>query len=268
MRFPAALALVLVLALPAVAQAADLYVDPLATGCSETATTAVASDPATPWCSPTAALGLARPGDTVHLASATYHSQLRPLSSGTPSRPITWQADGPVTIVAAAGTISVMLTGIHDVVLRGFTVRASAPQAVWIDDASRILIDRATVANDHGVGIQIRGGAAITVTHSRLINNARAGLFDMSAARATTLSASLVSNNGHDGERFNGDGVELDSTGATVTGNRITHNGDGAGFEHGIYAGARAPLHDLRQHDLGQRGRRCQGRRRAGARLG
>jgi Right handed beta helix region len=240
MRLPAMLAIAVALVVPATAHADDLYVDPSAAGCSDTATVAVASSPSTPWCSTVPAAGLARPGDTVHLASTTYHAQLRPLSSGTPSQPITWQADGPVTIVAAADTVSVMLTGVHDVVLRGFTVRASAPQAIWIDDASRILIDRATVADDRGVGIQIKGGAAVTVTRSRLINNARAGLFDMSAARSTTLSASLVSNNGHDGERFNGDGVELNSTGATVTGNRITHNGDGAGFEHGIYAGSAA----------------------------
>ena len=140
----------------------------------------VASNPATPWCSPTPAQGLARPGDTVHLASTTYHSQLRPLSSGTEAQPIVYLADGPVTIVAPAGTISVMLTGVHDVVLRGFTVRGAAPQAIWVDDASRILIDRTTVANDRGVGVQIKGGTGVTVTRSRLINNARAGLFDMS----------------------------------------------------------------------------------------
>ncbi len=251
MRVRAMLTIAAALAAPATAQAAELYVNPAAPGCSETATSDVASNPATPWCSPTPALGLARPGDTVHLASATYHAQLRPLQSGTPSSPIVYQADGPVTIVAPAGTISVMLTGVHDVVLRGFTVRAAAPQAIWIDQASRILIDRATVANDRGVGIQIKGGTAVTVTHSRLINNARAGLFDMSAARSTTLRASLVSANGHDGERYNGDGVELNSTGATVTGNRITHNGDSAGFEHGIYAGSAARRYTIAGNTIG-----------------
>jgi parallel beta helix pectate lyase-like protein len=251
MRLRAMLTIAAALAAPATAHAADLYVNPSAAGCSETATSAVASDPATPWCSPTPALGLARPGDTVHLASTTYHSQLRPLSSGTPAQPITYQADGPVTIVAPAGTISVMLTGVHDVALRGFTIRAAAPQAIWIDAASHILIDRVTVANERGVGIQIKAGTAVTVTRSRLINNARAGLFDMSAARSTTLSASLVSANGHDGARYNGDGVELDGIGAMVTGNRITHNGDGVGFEHGIYAGSGARRYTISGNTIG-----------------
>ena len=109
------LALAAVLILPAAAGAADLYVNPTHAGCSDTAGSDVARNAATPWCSPTPAMGLARPGDTVHLASTTYHSQLRPLSSGTASQPIVYLADGPVTILAPAGTISVMLTGVHDV---------------------------------------------------------------------------------------------------------------------------------------------------------
>ena len=137
-------------------------------GCSDTVGSDVASNPATPWCSPTPAQGLARPGDTVHLASTTYHAQLRPLSSGTEAQPIVYLADGPVTIVAPAGTISVMLTGVHDVVLRGFTVRAAAPQAIWVDDASRILIDRMTVANDR------RRGRADQARHRESRSRARA----------------------------------------------------------------------------------------------
>ncbi len=92
---------------PAPAQAVDLYVDPGQAACSDAAAADVARNPATPWCTPAAAAGLAAPGDTVHLASTTYHAQLRPLSSGTPSAPIVYAADGPVTIVAPEGSISV-----------------------------------------------------------------------------------------------------------------------------------------------------------------
>jgi hypothetical protein len=240
MRVRVLMTVALVLVVPASAQAADLYVNPGSGACSDAATAAIAGNAATPWCSPGPAAHLAAPGDTVHLASTTYHEQVRPLSSGTSAAPIVYVADGPVTILAPDGTISVMITGVHDIVMRGFNVRAAAPQAIWIDDASRILIDRATVANDRGVGVQIKGGTAVTVTRSRLINNARAGLFDMTDARDTTLSSSLVAGNGHDGERYNGDGIDLNSTGATITGNRIVRNGDGVGFEHGIYAGRSA----------------------------
>jgi Right handed beta helix region len=251
MRLPALLTIAIALAAPASASAADLYVNAHATGCSDAAGVAVARDPATPWCSPAPATRLASAGDVVHLASATYGDQLRPETSGTASQPIVYQADGPVTLLAPSGTVTVMLTGIHDVVLRGFTVRADAPQAIWVDDASRILIDHDTVANASGVGVQIKRGSAVTITHARLINNARAGLLDMSPARGTTLSSSLVSANGHDGERYDGDGVELDGTGALVTGNRITRNGDSIGFEHGIYAGSTARNYTISGNTIG-----------------
>ena len=85
-------------------------------------------------------------------------AQLRPLSSGTAAQPIVYQADGPVVIAAPEGTVGVMLTGVHDLVLRGLNVQAAAVQGVWVDDASRILIDRLTVANRAGVGVQIKRG--------------------------------------------------------------------------------------------------------------
>jgi hypothetical protein len=251
MRARAMLTLTLSLAVPGSAQAADLYVSAHAAGCSDTAGASVASNPATPWCSPTPAMGLAAPGDVVHLASATYSTQLRPLRSGTPAQPIVYQAEGPVVIAAPAGVVAVMLTGVHDLVLRGLTVQAAAVQGVWIDNASGILIDRLTVANKAGVGIQIKRGTSVTITHSRLINNARAGLLDMAPANGTTLRDSLVSANGHDGRRYDGDGVELNSSGARVTGTTITNNGDSAGFEHGIYAGATANRYAITGNTIG-----------------
>ena len=251
MRLPALLTIAIALVAPASASAADLYVNAHASACSDAAGIAAAQDPATPWCSPAPAARLASPGDVVHLASATYGDQLRPQTSGTPAQPIVYEADGPVTLLAPQGVVTVTVIDVHDVVLRGFTVRADAKQAVWVDSSSRIVLDHDTVANSSGVGVQIKGGVDVTVSHSRLINNARAGLFDMAEARGTTLSSSIVSANGHDGERYDGDGVELDGTGALVTGNRITHNGDSVGFEHGIYAGSTARDYTISGNTIG-----------------
>ena len=35
-----------------------------------------------------------------------------------------------------------MLVGVHDIVLRGETVLAAAPQAVWVDSAARVVARR------------------------------------------------------------------------------------------------------------------------------
>ncbi len=251
MRLPAVLPVLFLLAIPGVAQASNVYVNPARAGCSDSASAVVASDASTPWCSLTPAGRLARPGDVVHLAAAIYAAQFRPLTSGTADAPITYQADGAVTISAPAGTVSVMLVGVHDVVLRGVTVLAAAPQAVWIDSAARIALDGDTVTNSTGTGVQIKAGTAVTITHSSLVGNSRAGLLEMAQAVGTTLSASTVSGNGKDGQQYNGDGVGLNGTGGSVVDNTISGNGDGVGFEHGIYAGATANGYLIARNHIG-----------------
>jgi Right handed beta helix region len=251
MRLAAALSLLAALAIPGIAHGADLYVNPAQPGCSDAATIAVAASAATPWCSPAPALRAARPGDVVHLAAATYAAQFRPLTSGAPGQPIVYQADGAVTIAAPAGSVSVMLTGVHDIVLRGETVLAAAPQGVWIDGAAQITLDGVTVTNSAGSGVQVKGGTAVTVTRSRLVGNARQGLLEMSQATGTTLSASIVSGNGIDGQQFNGDGVGLNGANGSVVDCTITGNGDGTGFEHGVYAGPGARGYTIARNLIG-----------------
>ncbi|HET6171091.1 MAG TPA: right-handed parallel beta-helix repeat-containing protein [Gaiellales bacterium] len=240
MKILALLPAFLALAIPGVAQASDTYVNPARAGCSDSASAVVAGDASTPWCSLTPAMRLARPGDVVHIAAGTYASQFRPSVSGTAAAPIVYQADGDVTIAGPAGSVSVMLVGVHDLVLRGVTVFAAAPQAVWIDSASSIVLDGDTVTNSAGTGVQVKAGTAVTVTRSRLVGNARGGLMEMAQAVGLTLSSSVVSGNGKDGQQYNGDGVGLNGRGGSVIDDSISDNGDGAGFEHGIYAGPSA----------------------------
>src|SRR3954451_18847275 len=252
MRLTVALSpLLLALLLPAVAHGGDLYVDPGQLGCSDAATRAVAGNPTTPWCSPAPALRLAAAGDVVHLAAATYAAQFRPAASGAPGQPIVYQADGPVTISAPAGAVSVMLVGVHDIVLRGETVLAAAPQAVWVDSAARVSLDGVTVTNSAGTGVQIKAGTSVTIAHSNLVGSSRAGLMEMAQAVGTTLSASTVSGNGKDGQQYNGDGVGLNGSGGSVVDCTITGTGDGVGFEHGIYAGPTANGYTIARNQIG-----------------
>ena len=250
-RLTAFTTLLVALVLPGVAHGADLYVNPGDPECSDATTIAVAADARTPWCSPAPALRQARPGDVVHLAAATYGAQFRPLTSGTADQPIVYQADGQVTIAAPAGTVAVMLSGVHDIALRGETVQAAAAQGVWIDNAARVVLDGVTVTNSAGSGVQIKAGTSVTVTHAHLVGNARQGLLDMSQATGTTLSASIVSGNGKDGQQYNGDGVGLNGSGGSVLDCTITRNGDGVGFEHGIYAGPTANGYTIARNQIG-----------------
>jgi hypothetical protein len=235
-----ALALAVTCVVAASAQAADLYVDPSSAACSDAASLSVASHAATPWCSPLPATRSARPGDVVHLAPGTYPAQVRPQTSGTPAQPITYLASGVVTIAPPDATVGVMLSSVHDIVVRGVRVLANANQGVAIDNAANVTLDRDTVTNHGGIGVWIKHGSAIVVSRCLLANSARAGFFDAAFASGTVLSGSTVTGNGRDGQQFNGDGVDVNGSGDLVEANTITGNGDGVGFEHGIYVGTTA----------------------------
>ena len=222
------------------ARADDLYVDPGNATCSDAASLVTASNAGTPWCSAAPAARLARPGDTVHLAPATYTAQLRPATSGAPGSPIVYVADGGATLAPPDGTVAVMLIGVHDIVLRGLAILDSANQGVAIDSAQQVTLDRDHVTNRSGIGVWIKHGSGVTVSHCELVGNARAGLFDSEFASGTTLSDSTVSGNGIDGQQYGGDGVELNGANETARANTVSGNGDGVGFEHGIYVGATA----------------------------
>ncbi len=236
----AVLVLTLTYAFAASARADDLYVDPGNATCSDAASLVTASNAGTPWCSVAPATRLARPGDTVHLAPATYTSQLRPAGSGAPGSPIVYVADGAATLAPPDGTVAVMLIGVHDVVVRGLAILDSANQGVAIDNAQQVTLDRDHVTNRNGIGVWIKHGTGVTVSHCELVGSARAGLFDSEFATGTTLSDSTVSGNGIDGQQYGGDGVDLNGANETARANTISGNGDGVGFEHGIYVGATA----------------------------
>jgi hypothetical protein len=224
------------------ARADDLYVDPANPVCSDAGGS---GSSAAPWCSPLPATRLARPGDVVHLAPATYPGQVRPSTSGSPGRPIVYLGEGAVTIAPADGSVGVMLINVHDLVVRGIAVRANANQGVAIDNAQNVTLDRDRVTNRGGVGVWIKHGTAVTVSRCTLADSARAGLFDSEFAAGTTLSDSTITGNGIDGQQFGGDGVELNGADEIARGNTIWGNGDGVGFEHGIYVGATATRYTI-----------------------
>jgi hypothetical protein len=119
-------------------------------------------------------------------------------------------------------------------------VRDDANQGIAIDQADHILLDGDDVANTGGSGVWIKHGTAVTVRGCTLANNATAGLVDTEYASDTQVVSSTVTGNGHDGQPYGGDGIELNGSGSSVRDSAISQNGDGAGFEHGIYVGATA----------------------------
>ena len=204
-------------ALPAERQAADLYVNPHAgrlfgrrRRAASPATPPRRGARPTPAARPRAA-GRRRAPRERDLPRAAAPAQL---GHARRSRSST-RRTGPSTIAAPAGTVSVMLTGVHDIVLRGSERAAAAPQGD-LDRRCEPHPDRSpTVANDRGVGVQIKrgdgGDGHALATHQqrprRPARHERRARHDAAALARQRATAAT-------GERYNGDGVELNSTGA------------------------------------------------------
>ena len=126
---------------------------------------------------------------------------------------------------------------------------ANANQGIAIDNAAAITLDGDTVTNHGGIGVWIKHGDA-TDDHALFAREqlARRAVRLGLSRPVRPVSGSTVTGNGIDGQQFNGDGVELDGSGDTVQTSTITGNGDGIGFEHGIYVGQTA----IRLHDHGK----------------
>lgn len=232
------LALTLLSAGPASAQAAGLYVDAEHAACADSRVRAQNTASA-PWCSLTPAAGQTQAGDVVHVAPGVYRGTFRPLSSGTRALPIRVVADAPGVVLDGAGAANTLkLISITGWSFEGMTLRGGANQGVWIDAARDVTLRGVTVTANAGTGVQLKNAVTTTITSSVISANGSAGVLELAGTTGTRISANRITGNGRGGSLYNGDGVQLGGAGAVVTQNTITGNGDPGLYEHGIYTGA------------------------------
>ncbi|ROR44488.1 PKD domain-containing protein [Kitasatospora cineracea] len=189
LRQSAALTAAAVTALIAVPPAAVAADDPAGTlhvnNRSTTCTDAGSGTAGQPFCTISAAARAAQPGQTVQVVPGSYAETVLITGSGTPDKPITFvgtagtdrTAVHPVTGAKSA----VVLSGVHDVVVRGFSLYSNdsagntAPLVSAVD-SSRVVLDRIRYAGGAGSGAVRLAGAGDHITVSRSVFAASGGL--------------------------------------------------------------------------------------------
>ncbi|HEY4281369.1 MAG TPA: right-handed parallel beta-helix repeat-containing protein [Conexibacter sp.] len=220
------------------AGAAELWVGQSA-GCSDARTPAQAGSAATPWCTLTRAAAQARGGDTVHVGAGVYRETLRPLSSGTPSAPVTFAAAAPGVVIDANGAANgVKMIGVNDIVLDGLEVRGASGQGVWLDATARVTLAGLTVTGNAGAGVTVKASSQLVVDGSTISGNGGAGIMELAGTSGGRYTDDTISGNGIDGLPYNGDGIQLGGVNSLVARDTITGNGDPGPYEHGVYTGA------------------------------
>jgi hypothetical protein len=223
-------------AAPAGAASGVLWVDQANAHCSDALARERVSRE-TPWCSLQHAVGAVLPGDSVWVMPGRYRGTVRPTVSGSPSAPIRFLAASPgVTIDAAGAPVALKLIGVDRLSFQGFIVTGAAAQGVFVDNSGAATLTQLTVMGNRSQGIQTRA-ADLTVSDSTISRNGLAGISELAGSVGNVYRDNTITSNGRDGSPYNGDGIQLNGVGATVSGNTITGNGDPGIYEHGIYAG-------------------------------
>jgi hypothetical protein len=213
----------------------ELWVDQGSPACSDGLTREQVTR-ATPWCTIRAAASAARAGDAVKVMPGTYRGTVRPVASGSASAPIRYLAPlGGVTIDAFGASVGLKLIGVSWVTFQEFAVTGAIGQGVYVDNSTDLRLIQLTVSGNATHGIQVRG-RSLTVAGSTISGNGMAGISELSGSTGNLYENNAITDNGKDGNLYNGDGIQLNGVGATVRGNSITDNGDPGIYEHGIYA--------------------------------
>ncbi|MFC9330561.1 PKD domain-containing protein [Kitasatospora sp. NPDC057015] len=141
--------------------------------CSDSGTGTVAQ----PYCTVSAAAKVVQPGQTVKVAATNrpyLNDEVRLTRSGTPEQPITFLgapmaydwSEQPSLASDDGTTSSFVLSGVHDVVIRGFH-NAGRQNAIVINDSSRITVDQSRFEESHGTADIRISGTSDHVTVSR-----------------------------------------------------------------------------------------------------
>ncbi|MFC1418378.1 PKD domain-containing protein [Streptacidiphilus cavernicola] len=227
------------LALPVGSAAADgaagstIYVGTTAGDvCSDTA--AGRGSQQTPYCTPQSAVDAAQPGQTVQIASGQYKGELDVTHSGEPGAPITithgdnWGLRSGAAWINYEGAQGIVLTGVHDVVVRGLSMLTTG-DAVQLTDSSDVTVENtwmqhtSPAAGNAATGIAVGGGSsAVTLAHDWVTGYGNAGVAvggaaTDGAATGTTVTGSVLLGNG-------AGIVATDAPGARVVGNTLATN--------------------------------------------
>jgi Right handed beta helix region len=218
-----------------------LWVDGNDGACSDRFSREEASSVRTPWCSVTRAASAAIAGDTVHIRPGTYTGTVSPAVSGSPGSPIRFIAPhGDVTIDARGAGAALKIVSVDNVSFEGMTITGAAVQGVRVSNAKRVGLRHMVVRDNGGPGVQIRESQWVSVDGSVIQRNGGAGIFETTGSGDCRYTSNQIIANGRNGERYNGDGLQLAGARTYVAGNTIKDNGDPGEFEHGIYLAAAA----------------------------
>lgn len=215
----------------------------------------------TPFCTISAAAGVAKPGDTVLVQSGTYPEQVTPKNSGTASAPITYLAAPGAGVTVTGAADGFYVSSKTWITISGFTVSGTSSYGIYLKNSSNITVtgNRVThsgqpVSGGTAAGIRLVGTTTSLVVGNTADHNTDAGIYLSSGTTGVEVRGNTTYANARQYTRA-APGIDIRSPGNVVDRNTSYRNED-SGIQ--LYNGANnSVVYDNLSYGNGDHGIDC-----------
>jgi parallel beta-helix repeat protein len=226
----------LLLPVPAAHAGPILYVDGGNPNCSDSGS----GSSSQPFCTIGAAALKVTAGQTVQVASGSYPEEVKVKTSGSSGAPVTFRANGAVT-VGSGRTHGFTISSRSWVVVNGFTVSGTTGDGIYVTGSSRITVSANHISNSgqpaDGLtarGIRLSGSNDSTISGNTTDHNSEAGIYVTSNSTRNQIVGNVTAYNARGYIRAAA-GIDVRSPGNTVA-NNVSHHNEDTGIQ--FYTGA------------------------------
>jgi len=225
------------------ATAKTLYVDRADPACTNRGVGARAH----PFCTISAAASKVAAGQTVVVASGTYHGTVRVPVSGRSGAPIRFTAAPGGSVTLRGGTNGFLISGRRWITVHGFTVTHTSSYGINVTDSShiRISVNRvqfsgSPVSGKTSAGIRVRNTTESLIVRNTSDHNTYAGIVVMGVSSTRNEVRGNTTFSNAEGYQRAAPGIRIYKGSGNVVDDNVTYGNEDSGIE--CYAGASSAL--------------------------
>ncbi len=209
-----------------------------------------------PFCTISAAASKAAAGQTVLVASGTYHEMVRVPVSGRPGAPIRFTAAPGGSVTLRGGTNGFLISGRRWITVHGFTVTHTSSYGIDVTDSSHIRISvnhvqfsGSPVSGSTSAGIRIRNTTDSLIVRNTSDHNTYAGITVMGVSSTRNEVRGNTTFSNAEGYQRAAPGIRIYKGSGNVVDGNVTYDNEDSGIE--CYAGANTTLisNDISYHN-------------------
>jgi parallel beta-helix repeat protein len=200
-----------------------------------------------PFCTISAAASRVAAGQTVLVASGTYHETVRVPDSGKSGAPIRFTAALGGSVTLRGGTNGFLISGRRWITINGFSVIHTSSYGINVTDSSHVRISAnhvqfsgSPVSGRTSTGIRIKNTTDSLIVRNTSDHNTYAGIMVMGVSSTRNEVRGNTTFSNAEGYQRAAPGIRIYKGSGNVIDNNVTYDNEDSGIE--CYAGANGTL--------------------------